>query len=348
MRACGRHVRPELGVGRQASGIGRRASAVGVGGGVGGRFYGGGMSDHAEPDTARLRGARWAVTGAAGRIGVHLRTALHELGVELVSTDVVEVPRVADVADAAADSASVRGTDAAAAAVAPERREVVDVADLEALTELFTGCVGVVHLGGLSDEADFHDLATVNVVGTYHVLEAARRAGVGRVVFASSNRLTGAYDTDTTVDVGMTPRPDGFYGVSKVAGEALCRLYSDKFGLSTIALRIGSWGEAPEDTRHLHTWLSRPDAVRAFVAAMTTDVHAAVFYAVSANAEGWWDLAAGEAVGYHPQDDASAAVDRALPEPSADGVAPTEPGTTGGPQGGPFASAAFSLDRMTR
>ncbi|MBD8611456.1 NAD(P)-dependent oxidoreductase [Frigoribacterium sp. CFBP 13729] len=299
------------------------------------------MSDHAEPDSTRLRGARWAVTGAAGRIGVHLRSALHELGVELVSTDVVEVPPVA---------ALVSGSnpDAAAAAAAVERREIVDVADLEALTALLAGCVGVVHLGGLSDEADFHDLATVNVVGTYHVLEAARRAGVGRVVFASSNRLTGSYDTDTTVDVGMTPRPDGFYGVSKVAGEALCRLYSDKFGLSTIALRIGSYGAAPEDTRHLHTWLSRPDAVRAFVAAMTTDVHAAVFYAVSANAEGWWDLAAGEAVGYHPLDDASVAAEGPLPEPTAEGVAPTDPGTVAGPQGGPFASAAFSLDRMTR
>ena len=303
-----------------------------------------GMSDHAEPDTARLRGARWAVTGAAGRIGVHLRSALHELGVELVSTDVVEVPPVggdAVVPDAARSDA--------APGPAAERREVVDVADLEALTELFAGCIGVVHLGGISDEADFHDLATVNVVGTYHVLEAARRAGVGRVVFASSNRLTGSYDTDTTVDVGMPPRPDGFYGVSKVAGEALCRLYSDKFGLSTIALRIGSWGEAPEDSRQLHTWLSRPDAVRAFVAAMTTDVHAAVFYAVSANAEGWWDLAAGEAVGFRPQDDASTVVDGPLPEPA--GIVPPEtgePAEPSGPQGGPFASSTFSLDRMTR
>jgi uronate dehydrogenase len=234
-------------------------------------------------------------------------------------------------------------------AAAAERREVVDVADLEALTELFAGCVGVVHLGGISDEADFHDLATVNVVGTYHVLEAARRAAVGRVVFASSNRLTGSYDTDTTVDVGMPPRPDGFYGVSKVAGEALCRLYSDKFGLSTISLRIGSWGSAPEDSRHLHTWLSRPDSVRAFVAAMTTDVHVAVFYAASANSEGWWDLAAGEAVGFRPQDDASVVVDGPLPEPA--GTVPPEAGDSpqpAGPQGGPFASSAFSLDRMTR
>lgn len=284
-----------------------------------------GRPDAHGPDVGLgLDGARWAVTGAAGTIGVHLRGALGDLGVALVSTDVVEVAPI----------------------TADERTAVVDVADLEALTELFAGCVGVVHLGGVSDEADFHDLATVNVVGTYHVLEAARRAGVGRVVFASSNRLTGSYDTDTTVDVDMPPRPDGFYGVSKVAGEALCRLYSDKFGLSTVAIRIGSYGEAPEDTRQLHTWLSRPDAVRAFVAAMTTDRHVAVFYAASANRDGWWDLSAGEAVGFRPEDDAAAVAVGRLPEPA--GAEPPAPGSPAGPQGGPYATAAWSIDRMTR
>ena len=312
------------------------------------------MSDVAESAAVsasdRLRGARWVVTGAAGQIGVHLRAALHDLGVVLVSTDVVEVPPVGSGAGAGADpdvDATATATATATGVATAEQREVVDVADLEALTALFAGCDGVVHLGGISDEADFHDLATVNVVGTYHVLEAARRAGVGRVVFASSNRLTGSYDTETPVDVDMPPRPDGFYGVSKVAGEALCRLYSDKFGLSTIAIRIGSYGDAPEDTRQLHTWLSRADAVRAFVAAMTTDVHVAVFYAVSANRDGWWDLAAGEALGFSPQDDASAVAGAAsLPEP--DGTAPAAPSGPAGPQGGPYASPEWSLDRMTR
>ena len=84
------------------------------------------------------------------------------------------------------------------------------------------------------------DLTEVNITGTYHVLEAARRTGVDRVVYASSNRVTGFYDIDTLVDE-HAPRPDGFYGVSKVAGEALCRLYSDKFDLSTIVIRIGSY-----------------------------------------------------------------------------------------------------------
>ena len=261
----------------------------------------------------QIAGQRWVVTGADGTIGRALRAALNDRGVELVSTDLREPTPVG----------------------ARERTAVADVADLEALTSLFEGCRGVIHLGGLSDEADFHDLAAVNIVGSYHVLEAARRAGIDRVVFASSNRVTGMYPADTLTDTGMPPRPDGFYGVSKVAGEALCRLYADKFGLSTIALRIGSYDVQPTPGRMQRTWLSPADAVRAFVAAMTTQRHVGVFYAVSANRDRWWDLEAGTDIGYLPESDAAA----------LDAVEPFDPAA---PQGGPYATAEFSLERMRR
>ncbi|MFJ6678811.1 NAD-dependent epimerase/dehydratase family protein [Microbacterium sp. NPDC091382] len=257
-----------------------------------------------------LAGSRWVVTGAAGNIGVALRRELRAAAVALVSTDVRYVEPVDRTGD---------------------RTLVADLADLAALEEMFAGADGVIHLGGLSDEADFHDLAQVNVVGTYHVLEAARRSGVPRVVYASSNRVTGMYPTDALVDPDMPPRPDGFYGVSKVAGEALCRLYSDKFSLSTIALRIGSYEKEPSNPRERSTWLSHRDAIAAVTAAMTTDEHHAVFYAVSANTEAWWDRAAGERVGFRPTDDAA---DWDIP------------GDTVEPQGGPFATASYSLDRM--
>ncbi|WP_380162814.1 NAD-dependent epimerase/dehydratase family protein [Kineococcus sp. R86509] len=167
------------------------------------------------------------------------------------------------------------------------------------------------------------------------MLEAARRAGVSRVVYASSNRLTGSYTAGDHVVSDMPPRPDGFYGVSKVAGEALCRLYADKFQISTISLRIGSYEEQPSSAREQRTWLSPADAIRAFVAAMTTTEHAAVFYAVSANTDGWWDLQAGEAVGYFPQDDATAGSTREFIDPNV-------------PQGGMYAAHAYSTDRMRR
>ncbi|MGG7510017.1 NAD-dependent epimerase/dehydratase family protein [Plantibacter sp. YIM 135249] len=259
------------------------------------------------PDSA----GTWCVTGAAGSIGRALRAHLASRGVPLVSLDLV------DANPAGPNDRTVRA----------------DVRDLAALEAAFAGCVGVIHLGGFADEADFHDLAEVNIVGTYHVLEAARRAGVGRVVFASSNRLTGSYPESVTVDPSMPPRPDGFYGVSKVAGEALCQVYTDKFGLSTIGLRIGSYEERPTTARESHTWLSHGDALRAFDAAMSTAVQHAVFYAVSRNRDRWWSLAEGEAIGFVPVDDAADFGDL--------GTVPA-----GVPQGGVFASPAYSLDRM--
>ena len=256
-----------------------------------------------------FKGQRWAVTGAAGTIGRALRESLPDA--DLVSIDIAEVVPV---------SASDR----------PVRCDVRDLADLEAA---FAGCAGVVHLGGVPDEADFHELAEINIVGTYHVLEAARRAGVGRVVFASSNRVTGFYGTDTIVDESMPPRPDGFYGASKVASEALCRLYSDKFGLSTIVMRIGSYEQAPTSARELRTWLSPGDALRAFEAAMTAPQQHATFYAVSRNTQHWWSLTSGEAIGYAPVDDAA--------EHGDFGELPA-----GQPQGGAYADVEYSLDRM--
>lgn len=255
----------------------------------------------------------WMVTGAAGRIGSRLRPGLAAAGVRLRSLDIADVDPV------------------------DGRDEVyrADVRDLGALTAAFADCAGIIHLGAIPDEDDFHDLADVNILGTYHVLEAARRAQVPRVVFASSNRLTGGYPRSERVSVDMPPRPDGFYGVSKVAGEALCRLYSDKFGLSTIAVRIGTYAAEPDSQRTMRTWLSHDDALRAFLAAMTTEAHHAVFYGVSANNERWWDTAAGDSIGYHPRDDSA---DHGEFEP----VDPDEP------QGGKFASPEFSLHRMRK
>ncbi|MEB4614800.1 NAD-dependent epimerase/dehydratase family protein [Leucobacter sp. M11] len=258
-----------------------------------------------------IRGQRWAVTGAAGTIGRALREHLDARGIALVSIDIAETTPMSDA----------------------DRVWPADVRDLAALEAAFAGCAGVIHLGGIPDEADFHDLAEVNIVGTYHVLEAARRAGVGRVVFASSNRLTGYYPAGTLVDEAMPPRPDGFYGASKVAGEALCRLYVDKFALSTIVIRIGSYEAAPGSPREMSTWLSPADALRAFDAAMHTPRQHAVFYGVSHNSARWWSLDEANKTGFVPRDDAA-----------AHGEAAAYPAEQ--PQGGPYAAAEYSTQRM--
>jgi uronate dehydrogenase len=103
----------------------------------------------------------------------------------------------------------------------------------------------------------------------------------------------------------MPARPDSFYAVSKVAVEALGRLYADKFGLEVVNVRIGSFEEQPRNVRHLSTWLSPADCVAAFVAAMTAPgVRHATFYGVSNNTRRFWSLEAGNALGFHPVDEA--------------------------------------------
>ena len=102
-----------------------------------------------------------------------------------------------------------------------------------------------------------------------------------------------------------------FYGVAKVAAEALLSLYADRYGIDAVATRIGSFLPQPETVRNLSTWLSHDDAVRMVEAALTTpDPGFAVLYGVSANTRGWWDLGPGKALGYDPQDDAEDFADR--------------------------------------
>jgi uronate dehydrogenase len=259
----------------------------------------------------------WVLTGAAGAIGTELRKAL--------------APRVG----------SLRLVDRVPIDDPGEREDarVVVLAELELLTAVCANADGVIHLAGIADEADFHELAESNIVGTYHALEAARRNGVSRFIYASSNRATGFYDVGERITPDLPPRPDGFYGASKVAAEALCRLYSDKFGLAVAALRIGSFESAPSEPRHLSTWLSPADCVRAFVAAMTApDLAFANFYAVSANESGWWDLEAGKALGFEPVDRADALLK----------VDPSQRLRSPARQGGMYAEQAYSIDRINR
>jgi uronate dehydrogenase len=143
-------------------------------------------------------------------------------------------------------------------------------------------------------------------VGSFNVFDAARRAGMRRVVYASSAHATGFYPVDARLAGGEPPRPDGLYGVTKAYGEALARMYFDRFGLEAICLRIGTFTERPTDALQLATWLSPADAVRLFRACLTArDVGFLTVYGASANTRSWWDLEpARRRLGYEPRDDA--------------------------------------------
>lgn len=223
------------------------------------------------------------MTGSAGLIGGFLRERMPAYGWRLRLLD-------------AAPHTEVRDSE-----------EVLtgDIRDADLLATAVAGVDGVVHLAGLATEAPFDDVLSVNVAGTQRLLEACVRAGVRRLAVASSNHAVGFTPRADLVPVDTPLRPDTFYGWSKAAIEALCRLYVDRHHLEIACLRIGSCFAAPSSVRQLSTWLSPDDCARMMQACLTADpLEFAVLYGRSANTRGWWDLEPGRRLGFDPQDDA--------------------------------------------
>src|SRR4051812_15448960 len=171
------------------------------------------------------------ITGAAGRIGTVLRPGLRDLARRLRLVDIAPI-------DAKDDRDE------------PLR---LDMSVFEHALIALEGAEAVVHLAAIPGEAAFDRLLGPNFVATYNVFEAARRQGVRRIVFASSNHATGMYPVGTRVGPDDPVRPDTVYGVSKVFGESLGRLYADKHRLEVVCVRIGSFKERPETCRELWT-----------------------------------------------------------------------------------------------
>ena len=228
-----------------------------------------------------LRFPRLLLTGAAGGLGRVLRPRLKRH---------CEVLRVSDLADL--------GPAAAGEEVQPARLE--DGAAIHALLE---GVSAVVHLGGVSTEQPFDPILQANIVGIHHLYEAARLHRVPRIVYASSNHVTGFYRQDEVVSPRDPMRPDGYYGLSKAYGELLSRFYFDRHGIETVCLRIGSSFPAPRDRRMLATWLSYDDLERLVVASLTAPVVGhSVVYGVSDNTTTWWINDSARHLGFRPKD----------------------------------------------
>ncbi|MBN8411255.1 MULTISPECIES: NAD-dependent epimerase/dehydratase family protein [Halomonas] len=226
---------------------------------------------------------RLLVTGAAGGLGQALRPHLGRLARHVRLSDVAELPG---------------GSTA-------DNEEVVraDLADGAAVMRLVDGCDGILHLGGVSVERSWQEILPANIMGTYHLYEAARQQQCSRIVFASSNHAIGFYPRTERLDARVPHKPDSLYGVSKCFGEDLASLYFDKFGVETLAVRIGSCFPEPADTRMLATWMSVDDFValleRAFVA---PKLGYTVVYGASNNAEQWWDNREAGFLGWVPKD----------------------------------------------
>jgi uronate dehydrogenase len=180
------------------------------------------------------------------------------------------------------------------------------VTDLPALVAACADVDAILHLGGLATEHPWDQILSVNIDGTYKLFEAAHRAGVPRVVFASTNHTVGFHPRDGQhAPDYLFPRPDTYYGVSKVAGEALGSLYHDRYGLDVVCVRIGGCFAKPLDTRMLETWLSPRDAANLVEATLSVPSPGfRVVWGVSDNTRRWWSLEEAKAIGYQPQDDA--------------------------------------------
>jgi nucleoside-diphosphate-sugar epimerase len=183
-----------------------------------------------------------------------------------------------------------------------------DIARMEEIGPAMRDVDAVVHLAGEpSVEASWERVHEANIVGTYNVFEAARRAGVRKIVFASTNHVMGMYDRERQWPVysAQPVRPDSLYGVSKAFGEALGRHYFDRYGLSVVCLRIGWVHDRPRDEIGRWMWLSPRDCAQVVWRAVEAELGFGTFYAISGNGGRHWDIADTiERLGYRPEDDA--------------------------------------------
>ena len=257
------------------------------------------------------------VTGAAGGVGTRLRKLMKGMYSSIRWSDI----RRPD--DVGADEDFV----------------TADLADLGAVEKIVAGVEGIVHLGGYSIEGPWETILQSNIIGCYNLFEAAYRAGVKRVVFASSNHAMGFYPRTKRIGVDVTVRPDSRYGVSKAFGEALGALYADKHGLRVTCLRIGNVGDAPLDQRRLAIWLKPEDLVMLIrIGLEHPDIRYEIFYGASNNVDSWWDNSNAKRYGYRPQgqaeqfrDQAMAAQEKLAADPIGDRY-----------QGGPFCSDEYN------
>jgi len=225
---------------------------------------------------------RVLLTGASGGVGARLRTLLPAHYSQLRLSD-LKAPQ------------DLR---------AEEEFVAADLADIAQVEHALDGIDGIVHMGAYSVEGPWDTILQSNIVGTYNLFEAARRKGVKRVVFASSNHVVGFYPRDQRIGVEVTALPDTRYGVSKAFGESLGAFYAYKFGLEVLCLRIGNVSDQPTNLRLASIWLKPEDLVQLIrIGLEHPDIRYEIFYGVSANTRGWWDNSVAYRFGYKPSGD---------------------------------------------
>jgi uronate dehydrogenase len=221
------------------------------------------------------------ITGAAGDIGSHLRR-------ELAGKYKLRLSDVRPIAKLARGETFMRG----------------DVSRMKDMLAATRGVDAIVHMGGFSVEGPWETILQANIVGAYNIFEAARRNGVKRILFPTSNHAVGFYPRARVIDDHVYPKPDSRYGVSKVFGEALASLYADKYGIEAFCMRIGNVNPRPVDKRRLSIWLSPRDLAQLVTIGIEhPDIRFEIVYGVSGNKRSWYDNSNAARLGYRPSDD---------------------------------------------
>ncbi len=220
------------------------------------------------------------ITGAAGDVGTHLRREL--AGKYLLKVSDIRPFRK----------------------IHPQERMVrANISKMADALRITRGVDAIVHLGGYSVEGPWEGILNANIVGCYNIFEAARRNGVKRILFPTSNHATGFYRRNQVIDHRVYPKPDSRYGVSKVFGEALGSLYAYKYGAEVLSIRIGNVSERPADVRRLSIWISPRDLCQLIrIGLETPGLRHEIVYGASDNARGWWDNSNAVRLGYRPVD----------------------------------------------
>jgi uronate dehydrogenase len=222
------------------------------------------------------------LTGGSGRIGTCLRQRLRPAGYDICFTDIIE-PVDGDV----------------------EGFVKTDLANEDAMAAAMQGCRALVHLAGHPRDIDWPIIQERNYTGTYNALQAARRAGIKTVIYASSNQGFGLHPADTVLSTDLAPRPAGLYGISKIFGEAMLRAQAEALGLIAFSWRICAFKPEPTTARDLRLWHSWDDAARLVDKCLRwTEPGYNIIWGVSGNSRLRIDDPIAARIGYAGQDNA--------------------------------------------
>lgn len=239
---------------------------------------------------------RLLITGSSGRLGSILAEGLSDL-FEIFGVDLI---------------ASLR-----------KRTFKTDISNHEQLSNVLREIVPLPYIVHLAADprigAEWDSVLRNNIIGTKNLYEVAKEYEVKKIVYASSNHVTGAYEgisptlhkqsEPKTITTRAIVRPDSDYGTSKVFGEAVARQYYELYGIHSICLRIGTVlanDKPSKNERVQKTWLSHRDLVQLFKKSILSNVEFGIYYGVSNNRDRFWDISdASEEIGYYPEDNAS-------------------------------------------